>query len=161
MPAIDRKNSTGPRKALREATDALIHDALLIDDLTALVRMNCEAMLVVATTLVQYEAEPEVVDMVAAARTLIEGARGVMDRGLQLGDPETLKCGAVMIELTVRGMCAALSVPYDDAMLECYRAQQAGENPVLRPMLVEAGCLKALDDDRDYSSAGCERGCDG
>ena len=65
-----------------------------------------------------------------------------MDRGLMLRNWETVRCGSVMLELTVRGICAALSVPYDIVLAEVLRAQQAGENPAIRRVLTEAGVLK-------------------
>jgi hypothetical protein len=134
--------TTPDRRALRQTTDALIHDALLVNDLPELVRLSAETMCVVAATLVRAQRDPQVPDFVQAAKTLIEGARGVMDRGLMVHDWPTVECGAVMIEITVRGICAALNVPYDKVLVEVHRARVAGENPAIRAILVEAGLLK-------------------
>ena len=141
VPADADARTEPARKALREATDAIIHDALMIDDLPALVRLSAEAMLTVAASLLQYSVEPDVRDLVDAAQALIEDSRAVMDRGLMLRSWETVRCGAVMMELTVRGLCAALSVPYDAVLREVHRAQRAGEIPAVRQVLVDAGLI--------------------
>jgi hypothetical protein len=141
-PAAPGEAVNQTRKALREVTDGLIHNALLLNDLPELVRMSAETMVCVATALARYEQNPEVPDFVEATKTLIEGGRGVMDRGLMLGDWPTANCGAVMLEIAVRGICAALSIPYDKVLAEVHRAQQAGENANVRAILVEAGLLK-------------------
>jgi hypothetical protein len=142
----DKRDATPARKALREATDDLIHNALLIDDLPELVTLSARAMLQVATTLYQRELEPDVQDLVQATQALIEDSRTVMDRGLMLHDQPTAQCGAVMVELVIRGLCATLSVPYDDVLREVHRAQLAGENPMVRPILERAGLLKPIED---------------
>lgn len=152
------------RKVLRETTDTLIHGALLVNDLPELVRLSAETMVCTATVLLRYAQEPDVPDLVEAAQALIEDSRTVMDRGLMLKDWATTRTGAVMLELTVRGICAALSVPYDAVLAEVHRAQRAGENAAIRPILVKAGLLKAPTEaehvDSDYSSSGSEMGCD-
>lgn len=130
------------RKALRETTDSLIHNALLVNDLPGLVAQSAEVIALVARTLLQFEQEPEVPDFVEAVRAHIENGRAVMDRGLTLNDWDTVRCGAVMLEITVRGICAALSVPYDLVLAEVHRAQQAGEVADIRRMLVEAGVIQ-------------------
>ncbi len=145
-PPDPAQRSEPTRKALREVTDRLIHDALLVNDLPDLVRMSAETMCVVAEALVRYEQDPQVIDFVEAAQALIETGRGVMDKGLLLRSWETTNCGAVMLEITVRGLCAALSVPYDKVLGEVHRARVAGENAAIRPILVEAGLLKENDD---------------
>ncbi len=138
----DPKASTTPdRKALREATDGLIHDALLIDDLPGLVQASADTMLRVAAALLRFEQDPDVADLVEATRASIENGRAVMDKGLLLGSWETVRCGAVMLELTARGLCAALSVPYDLVLAEVHRATLAGENPAIRRVLTDAGLL--------------------
>jgi hypothetical protein len=123
---IDPKKlpTTPSRKRIRESTDAVIHEALKRDDMPALIRTMCTVMLEVAQTLDIHDEEPDVADLVEAAQALIEAGRAVMDRGLQLQSWETTKCGAVMLELTVRGMFAACSIPYDEALLAVYEGRQ-------------------------------------
>lgn len=148
--------TTVHRRDLRVVTDRLIHDALLVNELPALVGLSAEVMVTVATILATYEIEPGVPDFVEASQALIEAGRGVMDRGLLLRSWETTQCGAVMLELTVRGICATLSVPYDKVLAEVHRARQAGENPLVRQILVEAGLIAAVPPDgvaRDLTSA--------
>jgi hypothetical protein len=141
---VDKNARTEPsRKALREVSDKLIHDALLVNELPALVIMSAETMCVVAEILVQFEEDPQVPDLVDGAQALIECGRAVMDRGLMLRSWETVRTGSVMLELAVRGLCATLSVPYDAVLAEVHRANQAGQNPLVRPILVAAGILKA------------------
>ncbi len=133
------------RKAVREATDALIHDALLRDDLPALVATSATVMCAVATALLRHGHEPDVADLVEGTQALIESGRDVLDRGLMLQSAETIKCGSVMLELAVRGLCAALSVPYDAALAEVVQARAAGQSPDVRPLLAEAGLLAAVE----------------
>ena len=130
------------RKHLREATDAVIHDALLVNDLPELVRLSAEAMHSVATALLRYEVDPQVPDFVEAAQALIEDGRAVMDRGLMINNWETVGFGAVMLEIAIRGIFAALNVPYDKVLAEVHRAAQAGDNAAVRAILIEAGLLK-------------------
>lgn len=135
--------TTETRRELRVTTDTLIHSGLLVNDLPELVRLSVDTMRVVAMGLLRYQREPDVPDFVEASQALIEQGRAVMDRGLLLRSWETVHCGAVMLELTVRGICAALSVPYDQVLVEVHRADLAGENPKVRPILVAAGILAA------------------
>lgn len=141
------QRSEPSRKRLREVTDTLINDALLLDDLPELVRLSAETMCTVAETLLIYEVEPDVRDLVEATQALIETARAVMDKGLLLRSWETTRCGAVMLEVAVRGLCATLSVPYDAVLAEVHRARVAGENPRVRQILIEAGLLKEPTDE--------------
>lgn len=134
------------RKALRAATDALIHDALLQADLPALVTLSCDVMREVAAGLLRHGHEPGVGDLVEGAQAMIENGRAVMDKGLMLQSAETINCGAVMIELAVRGLCAALGAPYDAALAEVVRARAAGEAPDVLGLLVGAGLVAAAPD---------------
>lgn len=143
--------TTTSRRALRETTDDLIHSALLVNDLPGLIGLSAETMVCVAQTLLKYEQDPQVPDFVEAAQASIEQGRAVMDRGLMINSWETVRCGAVMLELTVRGICAALSAPYDTVLAEVLRAQQAGENPNIRRVLVEAGVIKEPSDETEDS----------
>lgn len=120
---------TALRAQLRQATDALIHDALLENNLPALVQLCGSTMLTVASTLVQVRQEPDVPDLVEAAQGLIEDARNVLDRGLMLDVPETTKIGAVMVELIARGLCAVCSVDYDKLLAYLYAQRVAGAEP--------------------------------
>ena len=148
-------DSTAPiRKELRQTTDALIHSALLVNDLPELVRLAAETMCVVATGLVRVDRDPQVPDFVEAAQAMVETGRAVMDKGLLLNSPETINCGAVMLELTVRGICAALSVPYDRVLVEVHRARGAGENPTVRQILIEAGLVATLEVDKSPNESG-------
>lgn len=137
-----KEPTTATRRALREATDAIIHDALLTNELPSLLQMSAECMIVVAGCMVSYEQDPGVPDFVEGAQACIECARAVIDKGLMLNSWETVRCGAVMLELTCRGIFAALGAPYDQVLAECYRARKAGENPGIRALLTEHGLMK-------------------
>lgn len=139
------------RKEIREVTDQLLHDALLVNDLPELVLLSAETMCTVATALIRFDKDPTVPDFVEAAQALIEQGRAVMDKGLMLRSPETINCGAVMLELTVRGICAALSVPYDEVLTEVVRAREQDRNPEVRRILVKAGLVKENDDEATNS----------
>lgn len=139
---VDQDARTEPaRKELREITDQVIHQALLVNDLPELVRLTAETMATVATALLRFGRDPQVPDFVEASQALIEAGRSVMDRGLMLRSWESVSCGAVMLEISVRGICAALSVPYDKVLGEIHRARAAGENANVRSILIEAGLL--------------------
>lgn len=104
---------TNGRKVLREVTDRMIVDSLQANSMSQLIEHTGRAMVVVATILTNAGQEPEVFDFVEAAQALIEDGRAVMDRGIMIDSGETLLCGAVMLELACRGICAALSIPYE------------------------------------------------
>ena len=148
------QRSEPSRKGLRETTDRLIYGALLVNDLPELVRLSAETMCVVAEALIRFDRDPGVPDFVEAAQALVEQGRAVMDRGLMLTSAETINCGAVMLELTVRGICAALSVPYDRVLVEVHRARGAGENPTVRQILIEAGLVATLEVDKSPNESG-------
>jgi hypothetical protein len=135
--------TTAFRRALREGTDALIHDGPI--DLVEVVARSCQVMLTVACTMATYGHEPQAPDFYEAAAACIENGQAVMDKGLMLQSQETINCGAVMLEITVRGMCAALGVPYDQVLAHCYEAQQAGQSPDVRALLAAAGLVRGAD----------------
>lgn len=140
---VDQSQPVAPlRKELREATDALIHEALLVNDLPELLRLSADTVLCTARILARLGRDPEVPDFVEGAQALIEQGRAVADRGLQLNSPETLLCGAVMLELACRGVFAALGAPYDQVLAEVDRAARVGEAPQVRPLLIASGLIK-------------------
>lgn len=138
---------TASRRDLRLVTDDLIHGSLLKNDLPGLIGACALSIITVAKILASYEQEPAVESFVEAAQAHIENGRAVMDKGLTVDSWETANCGAVMIEITVRGVCACLGVPYDLALAEALRAQQDGTAPDIRRVLTEAGILKETPDE--------------
>lgn len=117
-----REDCTVARREIRMVTDVLLVDGLRLNTLPPLVEGCCATMIVLAKALNRQELEPEVPHFIEAAVALIEDARTIFDAGMRVDDLDKALVGAVMIELTVRGICAALSVPYEDAM----RAANAG-----------------------------------
>lgn len=104
------------RRSLREVTDETIRTALLANSRPALSRASAQTMLTVASTLLCLRLEePQLEDFVVAARELVELARKSMDRGLQTADGAGTVTGAVMLEIAARGICACVSIPYEEA----------------------------------------------
>ena len=106
--------------------------------------LGLETMCTVAATLVQQEIEPDVHDLVDAVQDLIRPARDVIDRGLNIDRPEYVRCGSVMIELVIRGLCAAIGAPYDAALAEVARAQRDGDEADIHGVLVRAGLIQEV-----------------
>lgn len=140
--------TTSVRHGLRSITDEVIHKALRNDSMAELAEGMCLIMLTSAKTTVAYNLDPDVADFVEACTALIEDARSVADRGLTTHDERTAKCGLVMLELTVRGIAAALGMPYEDLV----RAVHAGDD--VRPILREAGLLKPESEQSDEQQEG-------
>lgn len=139
----DPKAPTAPsRLLLRQASDRVLHDALALNDLPGLVETACDTMLVVAGVLAKYEQDPQVPDFVEGAQACIENARAVMDKGLLLQSWETVNCGAVMMEITLRGICATLGMPYEKVLARCHAARAAGESPEIRALLIAEGVIQ-------------------
>lgn len=110
------------RRVVRLASDVLLLDGLRTNTLPPLVEGCCGTMLALARVLNRHQLEPDVPHFIEAAGALIEDARTIFDAGFRVDDKDKAMVGAVMLEITVRGICAALSVPYEDAM----RASHAG-----------------------------------
>lgn len=113
---VKRRPSGDARRDVRLLTDALIHEALRANTLPPLVDGACVVMLALARALNRHELAPEVPHFIEAAIALIEDARTVYDRGMQIDDADRAMVGAVMLEITVRGVCAALSIDYEAEM---------------------------------------------
>lgn len=130
------------RRELRVRTDALIADGQM--DLVQAVERSCEVMLTVGCILVRHGLQPHENDLVEASIASIENARAVMDRGLTIDSEDTENCGAVMLELAVRGLLATTGVPYDRVMVEVHRARAAGEPPKVRELLEAEGLVQPV-----------------
>lgn len=113
------------RREVRQATDHVMREA---DTLSALLSGCCVTMLAVARGLERCAQEPSIGDFREASVALIEDARAVFDRGVMVDDMETMRCGAVMMELVMRGMFAALGQDYEASM----RAVHEGREPPVR-----------------------------
>jgi hypothetical protein len=130
------------RREIRETTDALIHDALLVNDLPELVRLSAESIGAVARALLRYNREPQVPDFVEAAKALLETSRSVIDKTLLLRQWDEFAYASVMVEIVVRGVCASLSIPYDEVLREVAAARKEERNADVRGILVRAGLIK-------------------
>ncbi len=129
------------RREIRQITDQVIHDALLVNDLPELVRLSAETMGTVARGLLRFDRDPQVPDFVEAAKALLEVSRAIIDKSLLLRQWEEFAYSAVMIEIVVRGICASLGIPYDDVLRETAQARKDGRNADVRSILIAAGLL--------------------
>lgn len=133
--------TTAMRRAIREITDAAIHEGLLLNDLPGLSSTLTTAMLAVAEGLVHHNQNPTVENFVEAVQALLEEARTVIDRGLLLSDwPQVLR-GAVMLEVVARGATTCVGIPYEDVLREIHRANCAGESADVVGVLKRAGLI--------------------
>lgn len=121
---LGRVPSTEARRDVRVITDAFIFDALRANQMQPLLDGACDTMLTLARALNRHSIEAEVPDFMEAAVALIEDARTVFDAGMRVDDHDRAKIGAVMLELAVRGILAALDKPYYELM----KARHAQEN---------------------------------
>lgn len=113
---VTRRPAGDARRDIRLLTDSLIHEALRANTLPPLVDGTCIVMLALARALNRHELVPEVPHFIEAAIALIEDARTVYDKGMLVDDADRAMVGAVMLEITVRGVCAALSIDYEAEM---------------------------------------------
>ena len=104
------------RKALRRMTDDCIEQGLMINSLEALPKHISQVMLTVAASLQVQELEPDVEHFVYAAVALIEDSRKAMDLGMLPDNAPQTTVGAVMMEITMRGICHALGLDYEAAL---------------------------------------------
>lgn len=138
-PGVDaiKPSVSASRREVREATDFVMREALESNDLATLAAAAARLMLTTATVVDRHGIEPDVTDLIEAMRALVEDSRAVLDRGLMIDAHATARCGAVMVELAVRGLCAALNFPYGDLLA----AVHAGEN--VAAVLVKSGHISA------------------
>ena len=134
-------STTASRRELRIRTDALIADGQI--ELVEGVERACQIMLTIGSILEAHQLDPHEGDLIEATCASIENGRAVMDKGLLVDSEVTTKCGAVMLEIAVRGMLASLGVPYDNVLAECHRARVAGEDPKVRELLEAAGLVQS------------------
>lgn len=111
------------RRDVRLATDELIHEALRANQLPPLVDGVCKVMHDLAVSLHKLKLEPDVPHFIEAACALIEDARTVYDAGVRVDDVEKTAIGAVMVEITARGVFAALNIDYETEMKKRYKSE--------------------------------------
>lgn len=128
---LGRVPTTEARRDVRVITDALIFDALRANKIPPLVGACCDTMLTLARALNRHGIDPEVPDFIEAAVALIEDARTVFDAGMRVDDMGRAKIGAVMLEVAVRGICAALSIDYENHMRARLAEGKADGNEVV------------------------------
>lgn len=118
------------RRDVRMATDDLIHEALRANQLPPLVDGVCKVMHDLAVALHKLKLEPDVPHFIEAAVALVEDARTVFDAGVRVDDPEKTMIGAVMLEITARGVFAALSIDYEAQMKKRYASPAEPDAPI-------------------------------
>lgn len=111
-----KPSTTESRRNLRLLSDEVLDWAHGNANIAGLATACSALMLAVARIVDAHDIEPDVPNFLEAVQALIEKSRAVMDKGLMIDSPETSKCGAVMMELSVRGIAAALNLPYGELL---------------------------------------------
>ena len=123
------------RKQLNEAAHALVHDAVLQNDLPALAEKLAEMMLTTARTLMVAKVEPDLENFVYAAAEVVANARKAIDDALRFDNKDDLKLGAVMMEIVLKGIAATLNLPLEKLMREVLLAETCGSEPDISGIL--------------------------
>jgi len=128
----DEPDKDQARQLTRISSDALIHDAILRSDINTLAARSAQLMIAIATNLLRYKIDPDVSDFVYAAKELIEDARIVIDKGIQMNEKKDIAIGSVMIEIVVKGICSTLALPYDEVFsMVCDMNHKPLERPIV------------------------------
>ena len=124
----DQIATAAQRKMVRVQSDHLIA-ALMNNSLPQLAAHTTLTMMMVATALTRCRTDTELRDFVLAAKELVEDARIVVDKALQVNEVEQVRIGAAMMEVVCNGICAILSLPYN-VMLEQIHERVLHDLPV-------------------------------
>lgn len=116
VPRIKPVSATPMRKQLNETVATAVREALQNASLLPVAEGLSRVMLVVAAIVDMFDAEPDIADFVVAAMRSIDNAQSILDRGLMIHNWEEVRQGSVMMEIAVRGVCAALGIPYNSVL---------------------------------------------
>lgn len=132
----------GLRKNMRMLSDGLI--AALMNQSTEGVAVGITQVTTAgATALVSLGiGEPGIEDLVVGAKELLEDARVIYDKGLQVGEYDQVKVGATMMTLICMGLASVLNIPYAVIFTEIFNAANEKREANVRGILVEAGLLQ-------------------
>jgi hypothetical protein len=86
-------------------------------------------MLVVGGTCAQFGIEPEITDFLMGAKELIEDARTLVDKGIQVREWDQVKVGCAMIQCVLNGVAAVLGLPYLAVLELCHAKYMNAEQP--------------------------------
>jgi len=111
---IQPQEALGIRRAVRIATDEFIQHGLYVNDFVALAIKLGELQTANAGACILTGVNPTVEDFIVAARELVEDARVLPDKALQMRPPEweQLRIGVCMLEIVCHGICGVLGIPY-------------------------------------------------
>lgn len=109
---VSREESLVHRKTIREQTDKLIDRGLAASAPLPILQSVCETMTALAAVCAQVGIEPSTREMLIATKELIEDARVVVDKGLQLAEWEQVRIGVAMLEIVLTGLTSRLNMPY-------------------------------------------------
>lgn len=142
-----KPSTNDSRRSLRVLSDALLqwaHGNASIEGLAT----GCGAlMLDVARIVDAHDVEPDIPNFLEAIQAVVETGRAVMDKGLMIDSPETTKCGAVMMEISVRGIAAALNLPYGELL------QTVKDGGDVQALLVKSGHISVPSDNDSSANA--------
>lgn len=127
------------RRGLRGITDQALTEGLRLNKWVPLIEGMCLTMLTTAKTARCYSCTPDVPDFIEATHALIENARAVIDKGLTVNSEETVKCGIVMMEMSVRGMFTVLGFTEDRYRAMVTAVRDGGD---IEALMTEWGYMK-------------------
>ena len=128
-PPVSLAEMTARRRSLRMVTDDLVHAALLNGDVATLMNSICETMTAVGGTCAGLGIEPDVNDLLLAAKDLVEDVRVLIDRGIGVKEYDQIKIGCAMMEAVCIGISAVLGLPYREAMQLAHEKYMNAETP--------------------------------
>lgn len=128
-PPLTTQEVLARRKSIRIVTDDFIHKAVLNGDIVTLLQSVVETMTCVGGTCAQLGIEPDISDFLLAGKDLVEDARVLLDKGLNVKEYDQIKVGTAMIQCVVAGICAILGLPYKDAMAMAHSRYMDADGP--------------------------------
>ena len=126
------------RKRMNESCHALVHDAILKNDLTILSEKLAVLMTDVSRTLLGLGVEPDLENFAYGCAELVGVVRKTMDDALRFSNLDDFKLGSVMAEVVIKGICATLCLPLDKLMAEVLAAEVEGRAPDIGTVLNKA-----------------------
>ena len=133
------------RRAVRIATDEFIQHGLYVNDFVALAIKLGELQTANAGACLLTGVTPTVEDFIVAARELIEDARVLPDKALQMRPPEweQLRIGVCMLEIVCHGICGVLGMPYKPIFEALHKAFTEGHPPAVLELTIRDILRKA------------------
>jgi hypothetical protein len=128
-PPVTADEVIARRRSLRMVTDSLIHTAFLNGDVVQLMEAVVETMTATAGTCAQFGIAPDISDFLLAGKDLVEDARVLLDKGINVREYDQVKIGAAMLQCVCAGVCGILGLPYRDAMAMAHSRYLDADKP--------------------------------